>query len=247
MTDKIVGVNIQSQVIIAHRSTEIVLMEAGQRTVDVIAGILGTETDCPIQIGLSLSITGLLQAHNGTSRPRVRVILIQFERLVEVSQSRHRILLLQEHLPSHKISPRVAGRHPEQTLQICFCRLIIFLLHMRKSEIMPQNHIFGIIMQRLLVIFDGSVELTLPNTGQSSYLIRTYHKGIALDSFITIQFSPLKIFQIQFGKRSEKIRFIQVRLGINHLIEVLYRQYIILKIKRVTGNSHHPFRVYLSI
>ena len=48
-----------------------------------------------------------------------------------------------------------------------------------------------------------------------------------------------------YGDVSIEIRIRQIRLCINHLIEILNRKDIILKIKRITPYRHHPVRIYL--
>ena len=111
---------------------------------------------------------------------------------------------------------------------------------------MPQSDILRIIMQSLLIIFNSPVKFALTDSGKATNLISTYHKRIALDSRITVCFRTLKIFQIQFGQSPEKIRLIQIRFSVNYLVEVLNGKYIILKIKSVSGDSHHPIRIYLS-
>ena len=111
---------------------------------------------------------------------------------------------------------------------------------------MPQSNVLRIIMQSFLIIFNSSVKFTLTNPCQTTNLISAYYKRIPLDSSVTVHFSTLKIFQVQFSQRPEKIRFIQIRLRINHLVKILNRKYIILEIKSVSGDSHHPIRIYLS-
>ena len=111
---------------------------------------------------------------------------------------------------------------------------------------MPQSNVLRIIMQRFLIVFNSTVKFTLPDSRQTTNLISTHHKWIALDSCITVCFSTLKILQIQFSQCPEEIRFIQIRLSINYLVKVLDRKYIVLKIKSVPGYGHHPVRIYLS-
>ena len=101
-------------------------------------------------------------------------------------------------------------------------------------------------MQCFLIILNRSIKFILTNPCQTTNLISTHHKRIALDSCITVRFSTLKILQIQFGQCPEEIRFIQIRFSVNNLVKILNRKYIVLKIKSVSGNSHHPIRIYLS-
>ena len=72
-------------------------------------------------------------------------------------------------------------------------------------------------MQCFLIILNRSIKFTLTNPCQTTNLISTHHKWIALDSCITVCFSTLEILQIQFSQCPEEIRFIQIRLSVNNL------------------------------
>ena len=86
------------------------------------------------------------------------------------------------------------------------------------------SNILRIIMQCFLIILNRSIKFTLTNPCQTTNLISTHHKWIALDSCITVCFSTLKILQIQFSQCPEEIRFIQIRLSVNNLVKILNRK-----------------------
>ena len=86
MPDKVIGINIQSQVIIAHSTSQIILMESGQSTVYIITRVLRAQMNRTVQIRFRFCIVRLLQADNSPCRPCVRIILIQFESRIKVLQ-----------------------------------------------------------------------------------------------------------------------------------------------------------------
>ena len=246
MPDKVIGINIQSQVIIAHSTPQIILMESGQSTVYIITRVLRAQMNRTVQIRFRFCIVGLLQADNSPCRPCVRIILIQFESRIKVLQCRNRILLLQKNLSPHQISTCIARRNFQQALQILLGCVIILFLNMRQGQIVPQGDVFRIIMQCFLIILNRPVEFTLTNPCQSTNLICTYYKRIPFDSLVTIRFRSLIILQVHLCQRPEKIRLIQIWLRINYLVEILNRKHVVLKIQRIAGNSHHPLRINLS-
>ena len=79
---------------------------------------------------------------------------------------------------------------------------------MAKRKIMPQNKILRIIFQSRLIVFNSTVIIILPDTGQPTYLIGTYNKRITIDSRIAIRFRTLEIIQIDFCQTAKEVRLI---------------------------------------
>ena len=131
MSDKVVRINIQSQIIIAHGPSQIILMKSGQSTINIISRILRAQMNRTVQIRFRLCIVRLLQADDSSCRPGIRIILIQFESRIKVLQCRNRILLLQRDLSPHQISTCISRRNLQQVFQILLCRIVILFLNMR--------------------------------------------------------------------------------------------------------------------
>ena len=148
-------------------------------------------------------------------------------------------------LTTHQIGLCISGGNGDQLIQIILRPLIILLPDTAKGHIMPYPYVLRIKFQRLGIIFYSSRKIILLDPCQSTHLISTYHKRIPLNSLRTITLRPLKIIQIYLRQTSIEIRIRQIRLCINHLIEILNRKDIILKIKRITPYRHHPVRIYL--
>ena len=58
-----------------------------------------------------------------------------------------------------------------------------------------------------------------------------------LNSGVTIPQRPLIVLQLDLCNRTVEIRFAQVRLEPDDLIEILYREHIVLKIQRIPPDS----------
>ena len=198
-----------------------------------------------IKIGFRIFISLLLQTKDSTAGPCICIITVYFNRLAKVFFGSQSIFLLQIHLTTHQIGLCISGGNGDQLIQIILRPLIIFLPDTAKGHIMPYPYILRIKLQCLGIIFYSSRKIILLDPCQSTHLISTYHKRIPLNSFRTITLRPLKIIQIYLRQTSIEIRIRQIRLCINHLIEILNRKDIILKIKRITPYRHHPVRIYL--
>ena len=193
MTEEVIGVNIQRQVIVAHRTSQVILMETRQSPVYVVARITCAQVYRLVQILFSFLVVGLLKTVNG---------------LIKILQGLYRIVLLEIDLTAHQVRTRIAGSYGEQLAQILFGSIEILFLHMTKREVMPKYNILRVVLQSRLVVLDRTVELILADTCQTSYLISAYNKRIALNSLIAIRFRSLKIVQVDFCQRTEEIRLV---------------------------------------
>ena len=208
MPEKIIRINIQSQIIITHGASQIILMETRQGTVDIVTGILCTQMDRLVQISFSLFILPLLEAYNGSCPPSIRVITVHIDGFVKITQSLYRIVLFQGDFPAHQIGTCISGGNCQKRTQIFLSRLIIFFLNMAKGKIMPKHHILRVVFDSGFIIFNRLVKLVLTDTCQSSDLVSTYHKRISLNRSITITLRSLIVIQIDFCQSTEEIRLI---------------------------------------
>ena len=110
---------------------------------------------------------------------------------------------------------------------------------------MPQTDILRIHLQGLAVILDSPLIILLTDTGNTANLIRIHHKRIAFQSLRTVGFRTLIIIQVHFGQSTIKIRFSQIRLRPDYLIEILDREDIVLKVKCIFPDGHNPVRINL--
>ena len=208
MPQEVIRIDIQCQVIITHGTSQIILMETRQCTINIITSILRTQMNGLIQVTFGICILSLLQTDNSTCAPSIRIITVHINCRFKIIQSLYSILLLQRHFATHQISTRIPGSYLQQFPQILFGCIIVLFLHMAKRKIMPQNKILRIIFQSCLIIFNSTVIIILPDTGQSTYLIGTYYKRITIDSRIAIRFRTLEIIQIDFCQTAKEVRLI---------------------------------------
>ena len=95
---------------------------------------------------------------------------------------------------------------------------------------MPKRNIFRVKMKCFLIVFNSPIILILFNPCKPTNLISTHYKRIPVNGRITVIFSSLIIIQVDLGKPSEKIGFIQVGFCIDHLIKILNGKDIVLKV-----------------
>ena len=208
MSEEVVGINVQRQVIVAHRASQIVLVETRQGTVNVVTRIARAQMYRLIQIVFGFLVLGLLKPDNGTRGPTVRVVTVHVDSRIKIFQGLYRIVLLEVDLTAHQVRTRIAGRYGQQLAQVLFGGIEILFLHVAKGKVMPKHHILRVVLQSRPVILYRTVELILTDTRQPPYLISAYDKRIALDGQIAIRFRPLEVVQIDFGQRTEEIRLV---------------------------------------
>ena len=66
-----------------------------------------------------------------------------------------------------------------------------------------------------------------------------------LDGGVTISQRPLIVLQLDLCNRTVEIGFAQVRLEPDDLIEILYREHVVLKIQRIPPDSRNTVGIQL--
>ena len=82
MAEEIIGIEVEGRIIVSHRTTQVILIIACHRTVDVVAGMFWQQMNTFREVFFSLLpfLTG--QADDGTFCPRTTIIRVQFQTLV---------------------------------------------------------------------------------------------------------------------------------------------------------------------
>ena len=183
---------------------------------------------------------------DGAGAPHVGIVLVQFQCLRNVGFSLQGVLLLHPHLGTHQIGGHVAWGEGEQLLHVGTCTVIVLLAHLAQDEVVPDAHILRSVHQCLIIVADGILKPSLIDACKAAELVVIHHEGVSSDGLRAVLFGSLIVLQVQFGKSAEEVRGVQIGLGINHLVEILDGEHVVLKIECIASYHHHPVGVDLS-
>ena len=213
MSDEIIGVEVQGCIIVCHCTTKPVLIIAGQRTIDVITGILRLKVDGLGQEALTLLPFLTRQTDHGPLCPDTGIVRIQFQTLIQRLDSLRRIFLQQIDLRLHRIAPcivRPAGQH---CINLSQSTLIVFLVDAAENTVMPKTLIVGIITDGTGIVVDRLRVFLLVDATETTQLIDRHHIRIAIDGFCAVTLRPTEIVEIELGHPPEEPRLIEIGFG----------------------------------
>ena len=213
MPQEVIGVKVKRRIIVCHRSTQIILVETGKSSVDVIGGLLGLQMDGFGEIFLALLPFLARKTDNGTLAPEIAVIRVNLQTFIECSDSFGSIFLQDKHFCLHGIGRGMLAPTRENGIQLQKCRIIVFLLNMTEHPVMPKALILRVVAQGLVVIADSLRIFLLLDSAEPPEFIHRHHKRIALDGFRTICLCACEIIEIIFGYATVEPWLIEIRLG----------------------------------
>ena len=95
MSEKVLRVDVESNIVIFHRSAVVILIVTAKRAVDVVVCIFRVQMDCLVEISLAFLVFFSCKTECSANAPRISVVRIQFERFAEVFFGLDGIFLLQ--------------------------------------------------------------------------------------------------------------------------------------------------------
>ena len=108
------------------------------------------------------------------------------------------------------------------------------------SGVGTKQHIRAVLRREtkgLRVVRFGFLQLIELAVDVPSGIIATRGERIVLDGGVTIPQRTLIVLQLDLCNRTVEIGFAQVRLEPDDLIEILYREHVVLKIQRIPPDS----------
>ena len=231
MTQEVVGLYLQRDVIVGHRSTQIVLVVASQGAVDVVAAILRQQVDGVVELFLGLLPFLALQADQAAHRPGLAVVGVQLQALLQCFHSQGGVFHLQVGVGPHGVAGGILAPACLHRIELGQRYVEVLVLDVTEHAVVPQRAVLGRHAKGAVVVGDGLSELLLLNAGEPSQLIDAHDIRIALDGLRTVALCSCEVVEMIFGHPSQEPGFIEVRLDGDGLIEVLHGEDIVLIIE----------------
>lgn len=99
--------------------------------------------------------------------------------------------------------------------------LVVFLLNMTKHAVVPQVLRVGGILERLVIVAYGFLELLLVDARQTAQLVEVDDVRVTVDGLRTVGFGTCEVVQVILGNGTEEPWLVEVWLGGNGLIKIL--------------------------
>ena len=144
MGQEVVGVYVEGVVVIAHRSSEVVDVDACQGAVDVTVHVVGLEVQ-----RLGKRLVGSLpflarQCHIGTRSPGLAIVRVEHQTLVEPFLGVERVLFLQIDLGFERIGLRELVPSGDDGIELSEGVVILAVLHLAKGSVEPIVAVAGL-------------------------------------------------------------------------------------------------------
>ena len=221
MGKEIVGVNLNSLVIVGKRSVKVVDVIPRQRPVYIVGNSCRLQMYCLRQLLVSIFPLALRQTYHRPVRPRIPVVRIKFKTLVKILCSANRVFLLHADLGFKRISLRIGLPHGHHRVQVRVGSVIILLLYLAKHTVKPQALVIGIEFYRLIIISYCFVKLVLPDKAQATKLEQVGNIRIQPYRLRAVFFSSDIIIKVKLGDGAQEPRLVQIRLDQYYLVEIL--------------------------
>ena len=144
MGEEVVGVYVEGVVVIAHRSSEVVDVDACQGAIDVTVHVVGLEVQ-----RLGKRLVGCLpflarQCHIGTRSPGLAIIRVEHQTLVEPFLGVERVFFLQIDLGFERIGLRKLVPSGDDGIELSEGVVILAVLHLAKGSVEPIVAVAGL-------------------------------------------------------------------------------------------------------
>ena len=245
MSQEVVGFDVKCQIIVGHRTAQVVLIDAGQRTVDIVACMLRLEVDGLVETLLSFLPFLTREMENAACRPDRAVVGVYLQTLLDGSNGRRGVFLLHKDVGPHHIGRGITLPTHEHGVNLSQRCGIVIIAQIAEHTVVAQASVLGVILQRHRVVADRLTVFLLLNTGKATQLIDADHVGIAVQSLGAVLLGSHKIVEIVFGHAPEKPRFIEIGLGRDGLIEILHREHIVLIVEGRASDGQQAISVVL--
>ena len=245
MSEEIVGLVVEGQIVVGHGASQVGLIEAGQRSVDVEVGILGQQVDGLVEELLALLPFAAGQTDDGTLSPDIAVVGVELDTLLEGLDGLRGVFLHDVGLGLHGRNAGITAPPLAHGVELGQGQFVVFLLNAAEGAVVPQVDALGIVAQGGIIVADGSVEILLLDAAESAQLVDAHHVGIALDGLGAVALGSDIVVEVVFRHSAEIPRLIHIGLGRDGLVEILDGQHVVLEIECRASNGYQPVGVEL--
>ena len=166
--------------------------------------------------------------------------------LVHIVERTQGVAFSQHQLCSCQIASVVVGIKLQQ-LRICgFRPVVVFEVFLANCLIHHKYFFLGHIFQSHIVVGYGFAIFLQGLSRYASHLICIYYKRIDFERLVAVGLGSAIVIEIDFCHCAIEIWHGKIGFCLYHLVEILYRQHIVLKIKCVAPYVEHLLGVNLS-
>ena len=241
----LVGFQFESLVVIAHRTAQVVHVVPYHRTIVVERTLLGIKTNSMVHVVEGL-LKSLVLRKDHTAHPiGIGITLVQLYHLVQVSQRPDAISQLDRKLCSIEISSGFVGEKLNEVIEAAVGSSIVLLQGVRNGQATQEYLVLWLDTQALFEVLDGAIILLEILASDATHLPCGHQEWVALNACRRVLGGSQVIVQINLRDASVEVRVSQIGLDGYHLVEVLYRQHIVLKVEGIASDSQHAVGIDL--
>ena len=241
----LVGFQLESLVIIAHRTAQVVHVVSYHRAIVVEGTLLGIKSDGVVHVVECFLITLILGKYHTAHPIGIGITLVQLNHLVQVSQCPDAISQLDRKLCSIEISGGLVGEKLNEMIEAAVGSSIVLLQGVRHSQASQEYLVLRLDTQTLFEVLDGAIILLEILASDTTHLPRGHQEWVTLNACRRVLGGSQVIVQINLRDASVEVRVSQIGLDGYHLVEVLYRQHIVLKVEGIASDSQHAVGIDL--
>ena len=205
----------------------------------------GHQSDSLTQLLFGIGPLLAPQRDEGTRCPRLSIVGIQLEALLDSFQGVNGVVLLHIDIGTHGIALGKTAPTGEDGVEFGQGGVKLVVADMAEHAVVPHVAVVGVIFQGSRVVLDGFRELFLTNTRQATQVVEVDDKRIALDGLGTVAFGTGKVIKVELGHTTEEPRFVEIGLGVDGLIKILDGEDIVLVIERRPPDGDEPVGIIL--
>ena len=240
MCEEVVRVEVERIVVVAHRPSQVVEIDASQGTVDVAVHVVGLEVQ---RLGERLVshlpfLSG--KCHVGTCHPGIAVVWVEFQTLVEPFLSIHGVLLLQIHFCFQRVGVGVVLPLGDDGVQLVE-RLIIFLvLHVAQGTVEPIVAVARLQVNGTVVVLDGILVVVLSDAADGTKVVDVVDVRVELQCLGSIALGTHVVIERELRHAAEIPRLIEIRLGADSQVEILDGEHVVLIEECASSGGNQP-------
>ena len=198
------------------------------------------ELDGLVHIGQGLLVVAArARGDGGTHHIGTGIVFRQFQRAVHMLERLHGVFAHQVQMRQAQLCPVIVRVDRQQAVVGTLRRLVVVQLAVAHRRVHHEHLLLGHKPQALGVVGHRAGKVATVLACHTAHLIGVHDEGVALDGQRGVLLGTIVILEVDFSHGTVEIRLGKKRLGFNHLIKILNRQDVILKVKCIATDGHH--------
>ena len=228
MGKEIVRLKVDGHIIVGHGATQVVHVESGQCTVDVVVDHLRPEVDDAGQTAVSRLPLTAVQCDVGSCGPGVGVIGVDIEALTEPIVGLCGVFLFQIDLGLERVSRSNLRPPLDDGIGIEECLVVILQVDAADGAVEPEARHRRVEFDGAVVVGHGVSVFLLPDARDGAQVEDLLDIRVEVDGFRRVVLGADIVIEIELGHGAVIPRQPEVRLLRQCLVEILNGKYVVL-------------------